>query len=299
MHTATALSAFDLTENRAPGAASCGAGQKDRPFILAVTRNGHMSEHVMDYALNVAHRLQYNILAVHVDTLPLFGDRGKRSRLFAAAMRESELIFQEKAQSQGVVLEHIAELGKVSDTIDRMCHAKKRIEFVVIDKGIRLAAVVKGSPVPVFPVITTKSGQGSKTIFHTTQRKGVFAMSTISKARHIKNCFIFGALNACLYAAVFTHSEFVMKYFTKGGMYALTTGGNCFCGFLSPWQFHKLLLVRTWHRSFEKDRRETERDRSESNRSTPRYPSTGPGQRIIRSRNRCDRRKVRCSIFLF
>ncbi len=220
MHNATAPSTIP-EQFRAQGASALGVGQKERPFILAVTRNGHMSEHVMDYALNVAHRLHYNILAVHVDTLPLFGDRGKRSKLFATAMRESERIFQAKARSQGVILEHHAELGKVTDAIDRLCHAKKRIEFVVIDKGIRLAAVAKGSPVPVFPVITTKSGQGCKTIFHTTQGKGVFAMSTTSKARHIKNCFIFGVLNACLYAAVFTHTDFVMKYWAKGGIYAL------------------------------------------------------------------------------
>lgn len=220
MHTATAPSTLP-SGNRSHGAALMGTRQKERPFILAVTRNGHMSEHVMDYALNVAHRLHYNILAVHVDTLPLFGDRGKRSKLFAAAMRESELIFQAKAQSQGVIVEHQAELGKVTDAIDRLCHAKKRIEFVVIDKGIRMASVAKGSPVPVFPVITTKSGQSNSTISHTTQGKGVFAMSTTSKAHHVKNCIIFGALNACLYAAVFTHTDFVMKYWAKGGIYAL------------------------------------------------------------------------------
>ncbi len=221
MHNATAPSPLYPTGNRSHGAALLGTRQKERPFILAVTRNGHMSEHVMDYALNVAHRLQYNILAVHVDTLPLFGDRGKRNKLFTSAMRESERIFQAKAQSQGVIVEHLVELGKISSVIDRLCHAKKRIEFVVTDKGIRPAAVAKGSPVPVFPVITTKSGQSSATIFHNTQGKGVFAMSTNSKARHIKNCFIFGALNACLYAAVFTHTDFVMKYWAKGGIYAL------------------------------------------------------------------------------
>lgn len=221
MHNATALSPLNPSAFRADEAASLGDRQKERPFILAVTRNGHMSEHVMEYALNVAHRMQYNILAVHVDTLPFFCARGKRSKLFAAAMRESELLFQHKAQSRGVIVEHLAELGKISGVIDRMCHAKKRIEFVVIDKGIRLAEVAKGSPVPVFPVITTKSGHSSKTIFHTTKGKGVSAMSTLSKAHHVKNCFIFGVLNACLYAAVFTHSDFVMKYFTKGGVYAL------------------------------------------------------------------------------
>ena len=46
-------------------------------------------------------------------------------------------------------------------------------------------------------------------------------MSTTSKKRHVKNCFLFGALTAGLYAAVFTHQDLVMTYFTKGGLYAL------------------------------------------------------------------------------
>ncbi len=45
--------------------------------------------------------------------------------------------------------------------------------------------------------------------------------ATTSIKRHVKNCFVFGALTAGLYAAVFTHQELVMKYFTKGGVYAL------------------------------------------------------------------------------
>lgn len=46
-------------------------------------------------------------------------------------------------------------------------------------------------------------------------------MPTTSKKRHVKNCFLFGALTAGLYAAVFTHQHFVMTYFTKGGVFAL------------------------------------------------------------------------------
>jgi hypothetical protein len=221
MDNTTATSLLSPNQNRTHDAVPAEDRPKEQPFILAVTRNGHMSEHVMDYSLNVALRMQYNILAIHVDTLPFVRDRGKRSKLFSAAMQESAQLFQKKAKSLGVRVEHLGEIGKISSVIDRMCHAKKRIEFVIIDKGIRLTEVAKRSPVPVFPVITTKSGHSSKTIFHTTQEKGVFAMSTVSKARHVKNCFVFGALTACLYAAVFTHQDLVMKYFTKGGVYAL------------------------------------------------------------------------------
>ena len=45
--------------------------------------------------------------------------------------------------------------------------------------------------------------------------------ATTSIKRHVKNCLVFGALTAGLYASVFTHQDLVMKYFTKGGVYAL------------------------------------------------------------------------------
>ena len=194
--------------------------RQEHPFILALTRNGHMAEHVMDYAINVALRMGYQVLAVHVDTLPFFKDRGRRSKLFSAAMRESEQLFMRKAEAKGVAVRHLAEIGKIASVIDRLCHSNKRIEFVIIDKGIRLADVAKSSPVPVFPVITT-SGHRSTTTTYTTTGKGVFAMSTPSKKRHINNCILFGSLTAALYAAVFTYQDLVMATFTKGGAYAL------------------------------------------------------------------------------
>lgn len=195
--------------------------RQERPFILALTRNGHMAEHVMDYAINVALRMGYQLLAVHVDTLPFFKDRGKRSKLFAAAMRESEQLFLRKAEAKGVSVRHLAEIGKITAVIDRLCHSNKRIEFIIIDKGIRLADIAKSSPVPVFPVITT-SGHRTTTTAHTLKGKGVFTMSTtISKKRHINNCILFGTLTAALYAAVFAYQDLVMTYFTKGGAYAL------------------------------------------------------------------------------
>jgi len=195
--------------------------QRERPFIMVVTRNGHLSEHVMDYAVNVAHRLSYSILAVHVDTLPFFKDRGKRSRLFAAAMQESAALFGAKADDKGVVVAHLGELGKIGSVVSRLCRSKKRIEFIVIDKGIRLEEVVRQSPVPVFPVLTNKQGLFNRTIFHHSTKKGVFAMSTTSRKRHLKHCFLFGALTAGLYASVFAYQDVVMTYFTKGGVFAL------------------------------------------------------------------------------
>ncbi len=41
------------------------------------------------------------------------------------------------------------------------------------------------------------------------------------RAKAVKNAVIFGLITAAFYAAVFLNADTVMKYFTKGGMYAL------------------------------------------------------------------------------
>lgn len=193
-----------------------------RPYILVVTRNGHMAEPVMDYALNVADRLKYSILAAHINTLPFYRDGGKRSTLFASSMQESSILFTKKGEERSIQVEHISESGKIGRAVSRLCRSERHIEFVVIDQGISMKEVASQSPVPVFSVIYPQAKAGRKTTHNRNFNEGVFRMSaTTSIKRHVKNCFVFGALTAGLYAAVFTHQELVMKYFTKGGVYAL------------------------------------------------------------------------------
>ena len=197
--------------------------QEKTPFILVVTRNGHMAEAVMNYAITVADHLKYKILAVHINTLPFFHDGGRRSRLFAAAMEESARLFRRKAGASGVMVEHLGASGKTGKVVQRLCHSEKRIEFVVLDKGIRREEVASQSLVPVFSVIYTQAGtnQINKAMFYKPREKGELRMSATNRKRHVKNCFVFGALTAGLYAAVFANQEWVMTYFTKGGVSAL------------------------------------------------------------------------------
>ena len=192
------------------------------PYILVVTRNGHMAEPVMDYAVNVADRLKYSILATHINTLPFFRDGGKRSVLFASSMQKSSLVFKKKGEARSVGVEHISASGKIGRVVKDLCRSKKHVEFVVIDQGISMKEVTSQSPVPVFSVIYSQAKAGRKTTHNRNFTQGVFRMSTpTSIKRHVKNCFVFGALTTGLYAAVFTHQELVMTYFTKGDVYAL------------------------------------------------------------------------------
>jgi hypothetical protein len=219
LHIDTEQSAAGLSGGNFPAPA-----KNKTPYILVVTRNGNMAEPVMDYALNVAERLKYSVLAAYVNTLPFFRDGGKRSKLFASAMEESSKLFKEKGKARSIPVEHMGAAGKIGKVVNQLCHTEKRVEFVVIDQGISMKEVASQSPVPVFSVIYThaKAGRISKTTHNRTLNEGVPRMSTTtSKKRHVKNCLIFGALTAALYAAVFTNQELVMKYFTKGGFFAL------------------------------------------------------------------------------
>lgn len=198
-------------------------GQSKRSYILVVTRNGHMSDPVMEYAVNVADRLQYHIIAAHINTLPFYRDGGRRSGLFASAMQESALLFREKAAARGVQVKHLGDAGKIGNVVKRLCASEKRVEFIVIDQGIRKEEVVAQSPVPVFSVINTenKAGLPLKTTHYNFVQKGATRMSTTSRKRHLRNCFTFGLLTAGVYAAVFANQDIVMTYFAKGGIYAV------------------------------------------------------------------------------
>lgn len=198
-------------------------GGPREPSILVVTRKGHMDEPVMDYALNVAERLGYRVLAAYVNTLPKYRDGGERNRRFAAAVKESAALFQARADKRRIGFERVEETGKVGEAVSRLCHAAKRVEFVVIDHGIRMEEAASKSPVPVFSVIYAKPKEPrrSRNVNMEHHNLGDYAMSVKSRKRHVSRTLIFGALAAGLYAAVFTNSASIMTYFTKGGVYAL------------------------------------------------------------------------------
>ena len=53
-------------------------------------------------------------------------------------------------------------------------------------------------------------------------------LSQQKRAKAVKSAAIFGLLTAAFYAAIFLNEGTVMKYFTKGGMYALLPVGAAF-----------------------------------------------------------------------
>ncbi|TKB28593.1 universal stress protein [Desulfopila sp. IMCC35006] len=191
--------------------------------ILLVTKNSRLADPVMDYAINVADRMNCKVLASYVNTLPLLDNDGMHPRLAASAIQQNGDAFKAKAAARGVEFEYVRESGKISKVISRLCRMVKRVEFVLIDQGIKIEEAAFGSPVPVFNIVCTDTRTG-KMIDNRQAKKisyGEKNMKATSRKSHLLKTLIFGTMTAALYAAVFTNSEFVMTYFTRGGIYAL------------------------------------------------------------------------------
>lgn len=107
--------------------------------LLVVGREGTFSREVMDYALDMAQRLHYEILALNTAALS-----GETFRLFSASQRKlsqdfRELSeknvrpFQEKAEALGVTFAHTVKFGVRDQAIQEVNREFSNIEFVVSD----------------------------------------------------------------------------------------------------------------------------------------------------------------------
>jgi len=168
------------------------ASQKSS-IILVVTRNGHLAEPFMEYAVSVADRLKCRLLVAFVNTLPYLFDGDQRSMMFAGAIKESISVFKHKAAARNVEIDYVQESGKIGRAINRLCHIAKRIEFVVIDKGIKLEEVVSRAPVPVFSVNYTDARRQILEVQRSKEsakpRNGTLIFSGI-KSQHSRAVFV-------------------------------------------------------------------------------------------------------------
>jgi len=197
------------------GAAS-NHSQEVKRKILVVGKDYAFSNGVVDYAANLSQRLGYDIIAMSVN--PALGQSGKFFSPYNQHLRGK---FTQRAQaawtpvatelaSLGIRSEHVVKFEGLAGAIKDLNHAVKRIDFVITDQGIKDEEITGEIPLPVFSI----SGyQGEKVMaqeHHETAHRGKLIRRTIG----------LGLASVALYAAVFTNSGIIMKYFTKGGIFA-------------------------------------------------------------------------------
>ena len=191
-------------------------GQEVKRKILVVGKDYAFSNGVVDYAANLSQRLGYDIIAMSVN--PALGQSGKffspynqhlRGK-FTQRAQEAWVTVESELAGQGIRSEHVVKFEGLAGAIKDLNHEVKRIDFVITDAGIKDEEITGEIPLPVFSI----SGyQGEKIMaqeHHETANRGKLIGRTIG----------LGLGSVALYAAVFTNSGTVMKYFTKGGIFA-------------------------------------------------------------------------------
>jgi hypothetical protein len=205
-----------VDESSGGGGTTSNSSQEVKRKILVVGKDYAFSNGVVDYAANLSQRLGYDIIAMSVN--PALSTSGKFFSPYNQHLRGK---FTQRAQdawvpvaselaSQGIKSEHVVKFEGLSGAIKDLNHEVKRIDFVITDSGIMDQEITGEIPLPVFSI----SGyQGEKVMaqeHHETANRGKLIGKTIG----------LGLASVALYAAVFTNSATVMKYFTKGGFFA-------------------------------------------------------------------------------
>lgn len=197
--------------------------QRTSGCILVVTSHAQPTVPVIEYVISVADRLGSKIIMASVNRHPLLSEYSPFAKLSHSGAEPQADIFRAMAESRGVKFECIAESGRIEKVINRLCHIVKRVEFVVIDQGIKMEEVAAGSPVPVFTVAKSGLDPASKARGHRrrTLFQGESSMKATTRRTYFFKTLIFGAMTAALYGTVFAYSETIMHYWTKGGIYCL------------------------------------------------------------------------------
>jgi hypothetical protein len=197
-------------------AAALSKGRQVKRKILVVGKNCAFTHGVIEYAVNLSQRLGYDIIAMNVN--PALVQSGKffspynqhlRGK-FAERARAAWSPVEEELASQGIHGEHVVKFEDLAGAIKDLNHAIKRIDFVITDAGIKDEEITGEIPLPVFSISGYQGEQIMANEPHDKASKGNLVGKTIGLGLGV----------VALYAAVFTNSGTVMKYFTKGGIYA-------------------------------------------------------------------------------
>lgn len=193
-----------------PGEGSSQAELKRK--ILVVGKDHTFNPGVLDYAINLAARLDYDLIALNVN--PSLKVGGKFFSPYSQRLREK---FKQQARAawgpiqddldaRGLKGRQVVKFGEVANAVQDLSSEIKRIDFVITTGNIKDEEITGEIPLPVFSIT---GYQGEK----------VMAQEPVSRKPWGKTA-IYGAFAAALYAAVFINGTTVMKFFTKGGWYA-------------------------------------------------------------------------------
>ncbi len=177
----------------------------ERRKILVVSADHRFRNELVKYAVHLAERMDYGILAINVNTKKLRGS-------FEMACEPAWLRLRAYAEKFGVHCEHRVVEEPVQEAMDAIVFRARRIGMIVTDTDIMDHLGGWNLSIPVVNVVTDAH-----------KKKGEITMTDQSpqpRKKHWVPVVGFGLATAAVYAAVFMNADTVMSYFTRGGWYA-------------------------------------------------------------------------------
>lgn len=218
--------------------------------ILVVSRKGRFDAALMEHALNIAERLSLDLVCLYIDPLPQWSAKSGSMRRFADTARENAALFEARARERQVRIDTIITDGKVVEKVRDLVHAVRRVEFVVVEPGIRTEELMATLSVPVFTAVVNPDADVQGEVLQRDQMDirslgrpepgkdfsstyqliggGEEMAKTELRKKKVQKAFIFGTAAAALYAALFAFADPLMAIATKGGFFALVSVGTVF-----------------------------------------------------------------------
>jgi hypothetical protein len=116
------------------------AAQKEEPArakLLVLGRESSFSKEIMDYALEMAQRMSYDILALNTaplscETFQLFSSSRKQiCEEFSKISEKNAALFQEAAAAKEIPFEHVVMFSETEEALESITREHKDIAFVV------------------------------------------------------------------------------------------------------------------------------------------------------------------------
>lgn len=185
-----------------------------RRKILVVGKGPVFTDGVMDYAANLAQRLGYDLIALNLDPAldqPVTFFSPYKQHVREKFTRRARAAWEGVAsglRQQGIHCDQVVKFTDVPTAVKELNQKIKRIDFVITDAGITDEEITGEIPLPVFSI----TGYQGDAIMPNEHKE--------NRSKLVGKTVTLGLATAALYAAVFLNSATVMKYFTKGGIYA-------------------------------------------------------------------------------
>lgn len=105
--------------------------------LLVVGRESTFSQEIIDYALDMAQRMSYEILALNTaplscDTFKMFSNqRNQLCEEFKSLSEQNAAQFQQAAAEKGIAFDHIVMFSETEEALEEITTKNKKIAFVV------------------------------------------------------------------------------------------------------------------------------------------------------------------------